>query len=97
MGHFRYGVDVGAEYRGRGYGREAVEILLGYFFNELRYHKCTVGIYAFNEVSIKFHESLGFMREGTLRDMVYTGGRYYDELHYGITDSEYAMRHIRNE
>lgn len=89
MGHFRYGVDIMYQYRGLGYGTEAVSILLKYFFRELRYHKCTVSIYSFNEVSIAFHEKMGFTLEGTMRDMVYTNCTYFDELIYGMTDSEY--------
>lgn len=89
MGHFRYGIDIMERYRGMGYGTEAVLLLLRYFFCELRYHKCNVGIYSFNKPSIAFHESLGFVREGCLREMVYTNGKYYDELHYGMTADEY--------
>ncbi len=93
MGHFRYGIDIMYRYRGLGYGTEAVLILLKYFFRELRYHKCTVAIYSFNEGSIAFHEKLGFILEGTIRDMVFTNGRYYDELMYGMTEQEYFARY----
>lgn len=89
MGHFRYGIDIMYRYRGLGYGTEAVSIILKYFFCELRYHKCTVAIYSFNEPSIAFHEKLGFTLEGTIRDMVYTNGKFHDELMYGMTAQEY--------
>ena len=71
-------------------------LLLKYFFTELRYRKCTVGIYEFNEASIAFHESLGFKLEGRLRDMVFTNRRFYDELHYGMTADEFWERYGEN-
>ncbi len=96
MGHFRYGVDIGYRWRGMGYGRDAVLFTPQILFTELRYRKCTVGIYEFNEASIAFHESLGFKLEGRLRDMVFTNRRFYDELHYGMTADEFWERYGEN-
>ncbi len=89
MGTFKYGLFVKDAYKGKGYAREAAQLLLDYYFFERRYHKCNVYIYAFNAPSVRFHEKLGFLPEGRLRDMVYTGGQYHDTLYYGITKQEY--------
>jgi RimJ/RimL family protein N-acetyltransferase len=88
-GTFKYALAIKHRYWGRGYGRAAVLIFLRFFFRELRYQKCTTPVYAFNERSIRFHESLGFRFEGRLRNMVYTNGSYYDELYYGFTSAEW--------
>lgn len=90
MGTFKYGLFVKEEYKGKGYAREAAQLLLDYYFFERRYHKCNVYIYDFNQPSIRFHEKLGFRLEGKIRDMVYTGGQYHDTLWYGMTKEEYA-------
>jgi RimJ/RimL family protein N-acetyltransferase len=92
-GTFGYGIAIGEEYRGRGYGSEAVLLLLRYFFEELRYQKVTVTVYACNPPSIALHEKLGFQLEGRLRRMVYTRGQYYDEFFYGMTREEFAERY----
>jgi RimJ/RimL family protein N-acetyltransferase len=92
-GTFGYGVAVGEEYQGRGYASEAVILLLRYFFEELRYQKVTVTVYACNPASIALHEKLGFQREGQLRRMVYTRGQYYDEFFYGMTCEEFAEQY----
>lgn len=84
-GTFSYGVVVSAEYRGQGYAKEAIGLVLNYYFGELRYQKATVHIYSFNKPSVKLHESIGFQLEGRLRRMIYTGGEYFDALVYGIT------------
>lgn len=39
------------------------------------------------------HKKLGFVLEGRLRRMVFTGGHYYDELIYGMTQEEFAERY----
>jgi RimJ/RimL family protein N-acetyltransferase len=63
--------------------------VLRYFFRELRYQKCTVLVYSFNQQSLRLHEKLGFRFEGRLRNMVYTNGSFYDEIYFGMTSSEY--------
>ena len=92
MGTFRYGIGIGRDYWGKGYAKEAIRILLRYYFEELRYQKVTVNIYAFNERSIKLHESLGFQHEGRLRRMIYTGGQFHDEIYMGMTGEEFAEK-----
>lgn len=92
-GTFGYGVAIGEEYRGRGYGSEAITLLLRYFFEELRYQKATVTVYAFNTASIALHEKLGFQLEGRVRRMVYTKGQYFDEFFFGMTSEEFAERY----
>jgi RimJ/RimL family protein N-acetyltransferase len=91
-GTFSYGVAVRREFWGRGYAGEAICLVLNYFFNELGYQKCNVGVYAFNQASIRLHEKLGFLREGRQRRSVYTAGRYYDNLLYGMTAEEFRAR-----
>jgi RimJ/RimL family protein N-acetyltransferase len=92
-GTFGYGVAVRDQFRGRGYASKAIILLLRYFFEELRYQKATVDIYGFNLPSIALHEKLGFQREGQLRRMIYTRGKYYDQFFYGMTSEEFAGRY----
>jgi RimJ/RimL family protein N-acetyltransferase len=92
-GTFSYGVAVASEYQRRGYASEAILLVLRYFFSELRYQKATAYVYSFNEPSIALHERLGFQREGCVRRRIYTQGRYWDELIFGITVEEWAARY----
>jgi RimJ/RimL family protein N-acetyltransferase len=91
-GTFMYGLWVDAEYRRRGYASEAIALTLRYYFEECRYQKVNVEIHEFNTPSIRLHEQLGFVKEGRLRRMIYTGGRFYDALLYGMTREELAER-----
>ncbi len=89
IGAFKYAVVIFQEQRRQGYAREAVRIVLRYYFYELRYQKATVIVYSFNERSQQLHESLGFKLEGRLRRTVYTKGALHDELYYGLTREEF--------
>ena len=89
LGCFKYGLFFTEKARGKGYASEAARILLDYYFNYLRYHKANVYIYDFNTASQKFHEKLGFVKEGTVREVAYIDGAYHDAIYYGITAEEF--------
>jgi RimJ/RimL family protein N-acetyltransferase len=94
-GVFRYGLSVERERRRRGFATEAALLVLKYYFEELRYQKCLVGVHANNPASVALHEKLGFVREGTLRRAVYTGGRFHDLHHYGMLKEEWEQSPLR--
>jgi RimJ/RimL family protein N-acetyltransferase len=70
--------------RGKGYGTDAVKTMVKYAFDELRLHCVYANIISYNDVSVRLFERCGFQREGVLRDRIYKGGRYVDELSYSI-------------
>ncbi|ERJ11709.1 GNAT family N-acetyltransferase [Haloplasma contractile] len=88
-GTFKYGLAINKEYWSKGFGSEAVQMVLNYYFNELRYQKVTVSVYSFNEQSCGFHKKLGFKEEGLLRRMAYVNGKYHDEVILGMTAEEF--------
>jgi RimJ/RimL family protein N-acetyltransferase len=88
-GTFKYGLSIDRRHWGKGYAREAIAIVLRYYFRELRYQKATVHIYTFNARSIGLHAKIGFKREGRLRRMAYTNGIYYDDIVMGQTAEEF--------
>ena len=63
-GLFTYAVGIGREHWRRGYGTDAVLLLLRFYFAELAYRKVETKVYSFNEASLSFHDYLGFQREG---------------------------------
>ena len=89
-GTFKYGIAILRSHWRKGYAGEAIRLLLRYFFMELRYQKVTVHVYDFNEASIQLHKKLGFQVEGRLRRMIFTNGRYHDEIVLGLTADEFA-------
>lgn len=94
-GVLSYGLHVFGNQRGKGYAKEAICLVLRYYFQELRYQKANVGIYAINEPSIRLHEALGFQLEGRMRRTAYTRGTHVDLLWYGLTVEEFRDRHAQ--
>lgn len=90
-GTFSYGVAVRAEHQRKGYAREAIQMLLRYYFQELRYQKVTAHVHSNNAASIELHEQLGFLKEGCIRRMIYSAGQYYDDWVYGMTIEEFVQ------
>lgn len=75
--------------RGRGYGREAMRLLLDYGFNNLNFHRIQLNVLEFNEKAIILYERCGFKREGIFREFVLRDGRRYNLLLYGLLKSEW--------
>lgn len=92
-GVFSYGIALDECFRGKGYAKEAVLMVLRYYFLELRYQKCDVGVFDFNESSTHLHERLGFVLEGRRRRSTYSGGEFHDMLLFGMTVEEFRELH----
>ena len=91
--YFRYGIFINSDFRGNGYAKEALIIVLDYYFNELNYNKCSPTVYSFNELSQQFHERFGFIQEGVLRNEWFARGKYFDIHYYGMLRDEFNRRY----
>ena len=74
---------IGAPYRCRGYGKEAMALLCDFCFKEMNLHKLKVSVLAFNEAAVKCYEANGFVREGLLRQEIFRDGQYRDVVILG--------------
>ncbi len=90
---FEYGIALGREHWGHGYGAEAIELVCRYMFGELRLHKVQGWVYGFNTRSQTMHKKFGMTLEGTIRDGQFTGGRFWDVHIYGMTAPEFFARY----
>jgi len=88
-GTFALGAAVFREHRARGYGYEALQLVLQYAFEELRMHKCNTECLAINEGSIRLQTKLGFVEEGRRRETVFMDGSHHDIILFGLTEEEY--------
>ncbi|HTZ62440.1 MAG TPA: GNAT family protein [Thermoplasmata archaeon] len=78
--------------RGKGYGREAVGLLVGHLFATTPVDRVGATCDVENAASARLVEGLGFRREGALKGALFHHGRWHDVLVYGITRSEWAAR-----
>ena len=60
----------------RGYGTEAMRIVLHYAFSSLGLNKVSLDVLEYNERAIRTYGRLGFSREGVHREDVYKDGRF---------------------
>lgn len=78
--------------RGKGYGTEAVKLLLQFAFSELNLHRVYLHVFATNPRAIQVYEKSGFVREGLLREAAFIDGRFIDVFVMGILDEEYVRQ-----
>jgi diamine N-acetyltransferase len=74
---------------GRGYGTDAVGLLLRLAFDKLNLHGVWLTTLATNERAIRCYEKCGFKRQGLFRENSYVRGQYVDVVPMGILRSEY--------
>jgi RimJ/RimL family protein N-acetyltransferase len=79
-------------HRGQGYGKEAMQLILGYAFHELNLHRLQLTVFSYNERAIGLYESIGFQREGAYREFILRDGKAYDMYLYGLLRSEWKHR-----
>lgn len=84
------GIVIGLEEKqGKGYGSEAIKLLLDFVFNTLNLNKMELIVHDYNQPAIKCYKSCGFIEEGRKREKFFYQGRYTDHIHMGILKREY--------
>jgi RimJ/RimL family protein N-acetyltransferase len=92
-GTFSTGTRIYRKFRHQGYAREAKILVLRYAFCELRLHKFKTWCIETNKDVIRHQLELGCKQEGRARETVYTEGRYFDEILFGMTKSEFVEKY----
>lgn len=77
------------EYRGKGYGTEAMKLFLNFLFNEVGLHKVKLNVFAFNKRAIRSYEKCGFKVEGINQKEIYRYGVYHDTYAMAITREDF--------
>lgn len=78
--------------RSKGYGGDALSVLLDFAFDQLRLERVWLDVYATNPDARRLYERVGFVHEATFRHGMYRGGRYVDVDRLGILRAEWADR-----
>jgi RimJ/RimL family protein N-acetyltransferase len=81
-----------ADDRGKGYGSEAVQLLLQFGFRDLNLNRVYLQVFETNSRAIAVYEKVGFVREGTLRQAAYVNGEYCGVIVMGILREDYERR-----
>lgn len=85
------------EYLSKGYGTEAIRLLLDYGFNYMNLHSIKLHLMSFNERALKCYKKCGFKETGRIRENRFINGKYYDTIAMDILESEFSESYIRNK
>ncbi|HZG79662.1 MAG TPA: GNAT family protein [Brevibacillus sp.] len=92
--YIRIAID-STKFQGKGYGSEAMLLMLDYGFGILNLHRIELNVFAYNDRAIHTYEKLGFQREGVQRQALYYNHEYHDSILMSMLADEYRERYVK--
>lgn len=74
----------------KGYGKQAINLMMDYAFGYLNFNRIAIGVVGFNENALKFYEKVGFKKEGIQEEGYYYNYKYYDFVMMRILKKEFV-------
>ena len=75
----------------KGYGTDAMRVMLDYVFSELNLRRLTLIVFEHNPRAIRSYQKAGFVLEGRVRGAMLREGRRWDWYYMGILGEEWAQ------
>lgn len=88
--NFRIAIFQSAE-RGRGIGSWVIKATRDFAFEKLKLHRLELDVFSFNPSAEKAYQSAGFKREGVLRDAIWNGKEFADDILMAILEDEWKQ------
>ena len=82
------------EKQGKGYGTEAIHMLLDMAFHEYQMHRVSIGVVGLNTNALAFYKKIGFKQEGILEEAYYYNNEYSDFIMMRILSHEWKNRKL---
>ena len=79
----------------KGYGTEALSLLLDYGFNALNFHNISLRVVSYNERAIRSYEKLGFKIIGRKRESVSKDKERHDMILMDILNQEFNKNTLK--
>lgn len=80
------------EYHNKGFGTEAMSLLVEYGFNTVNLNRLELLTYDFNIRASKSYKKVGFIEEGRKRQFFWINGRYHDAIMMSILAEEWKRK-----
>ena len=84
------------DFWGKGYGTEAMQLILQYAFLELNLDRVTLNVFEYNQRAIRSYEKAGFQHEGRQRGALLREGKRWDMLYMSVLRKEWSKQHDRS-
>lgn len=92
----KLGIFIGnKEFLGKGFGSDALRLLLDYGFNLLNLNNIMLGTFSFNERAIQCYKKVGFKEIGRRRQARIIGGVKYDSVFMDILAEEFESVFVK--
>ena len=89
----RYGRLIGEKkYRAKGYGSQVTQLIQKYVFLKLNMNSLFTGCREGNISSIKSNLKSGMLIEGRQKESIYSQGKYFDEIRFGMTKKMFLKK-----
>ena len=82
------GITMSPGARGKGYGTDALRVMLGYAFDDRGLHRVQLETLATNAPGLACYRRAGFVEEGRLREHAWVAGRFVDTVVMGVLAAE---------
>lgn len=76
----------------KGYGTEAMKLMIDHAFNTLNLHRLELMTLSFNERGLRVWEKCGFKKEGLMRKARLSEGKWHDIIFFGLLEDEFDMK-----
>ena len=80
---------------GKGYGTDAMRIILRFAFTELNLRRVTLTVFEYNPRAIRSYEKVGFRHEGRLRGALLRDAKRWDMLYMGILSEDWMEGNLQ--
>ena len=87
------GLSIAPDEWGRGFGTDALALIIAFGFHELGLHRVWFDVFAYNERALRMYERYGFREEGRLREHLYRDGQRWDVVFMGMLREEFDALH----
>ena len=77
------------EMQHKGFGSEAIRIMLDMAFHEYEMHRVSIGVVGLNTDALEFYKKIGFKQEGILEEAYYYNDEYSDFIMMRILSQEW--------
>jgi len=84
-------------YQRKGYGVEAVKLILDYGFSFLNLRNISLSVFEYNEAAYNLYKKAGFKEVGRLRKAVEILGKTYDVIIMDMLKEEFQSVYIKRE